>query len=640
MHRNFVTSLVLCSCISVFACHRSSPSVPPQENHERTSGHPTNNADPGNVVQTDPAIDEGPISDVTELQAVSVRKEQGVLADEIKLGDQKGDWQTEAFHESIQQHLKTLGETIEARDWPKQSSSQISDQFECSDLRPEASQLGQVFADENLTVYRSSPTFLAEMKHSGMTGLVDALRWLTAPFEKWTNPSVNFKVYKVTLNADFAESEMYVDTDGFGLGGGVQQNMAWICKWQQVAQNDWKLSSIGLMRFEEVLYPRSNDGKLFADCTESVLAANACFETHLRHGIDHWRLRIEERYGIDSVSLAGLAVGDVNGDGLDDLYFCDVGGLPNRLFVQRPDGAAADVSAEAGVDWLDRSYGALFSDLDNDGDQDLIVTASASLLLMENDGTGKFAGRARLQPYPTAHSLTAVDYNSDGRLDIYVCSYGNSFETFADSKTPLPWHDANNGAPNTMYRNEGDWKFKDVTAEVGLDENNRRYSYSASWDDFDNDGDQDLYVANDFGRNNLFVNQVNQMGRFHDAAEENGVEDISPGMSADWGDYNNDGRMDLYVGNMFSSAGNRVTFQDRFMSGLADELVGNYRRFARGNTLFRRDEDGAFDDVSFESGVTMGRWAWSSLFADINNDGWQDLLVTNGHVSGVQADDL
>ena len=360
---------------------------------------------------------------------------------------------------------------------------------------------------------------------------------------------------------------MYVDTDGVGQAGGVQQNMVWNCEWQRVAPDDWKLASIRLVHFEEVHYRRSPDGKLFSDCTKSALSGNECFKTHLRRGIDHWRLRIEERFGIDSVSLAGLAIGDVNGDGLDDFYFCDVGGLPNRLFVQRPDGTAVDASADAGVAWLDRSYGALFADLDNDGDQDLIVTASASLLLMENDGSGKFAVRARLQPYPTAQSLTAVDYDGDSRLDMYVCSYGNSFETFADSKTPLPWHDANNGAPNSLFRNEGNWKFKNVTTEVGLDENNRRYSYAASWDDFDNDGDQDLYVANDFGRNNLYLNRVDQTGRFRDVAKERGVEDISPGMSADWGDYDNNGWMDLYVSNMFSGAGNRVTFQDRFMSG-------------------------------------------------------------------------
>ena len=89
----------------------------------------------------------------------------------------------------------------------------------------------------------------------------------------------------------------------------------------------------------------------------------------------------------------------------------------------------------------------------------------------------------------------------------------------------LPWHDANNGAPNTMFRNEGDWNLKNVTAEIGLDEKHRRYSYAASWDDFDKDGDQDLYVANDFGRNNRFVNHVNKTGRFQDSDKAYGAED-------------------------------------------------------------------------------------------------------------------
>jgi hypothetical protein len=640
MRFEVVTSLAFCYCVLMSACHRSSPSLQRQGNEERISGHPTSHDDPADVVATHPATDERPVDGVVELEAVTARKPQGVLADEIKLGDQIGNWQTEAFHEFIKERLKTLGKQIETRQWQQQSRSLISDEFECSDLRPGTSQLDQVFTDENLTVFRSSPTFEAKSMHVGLAGLARSLRRLTAPFRETSVFAVNFKVYRVTLNADFAESEMHVDTDGAGPDGGVEQNMVWTCRWQQVAQNDWKLSSIRLMRFEEVHYRRSDDGKLFSDCTESVLSGNDCFQVHLRHGIDHWRLRIEARYKIDYAALTGLAVADVNGDGLDDLYFCDVGGLPNRLFVQQTDGTVVDVSAEAGVDWLDRSYGALFADLDNDGDQDLIVSVDVSLLVMQNDGRGKFKVATELRPNPYAQSLTVVDYDNDGLLDIYVTSYGNNYETFADDIAPLPYHNANNGAPNIMFRNQGDWRFHDVTDSLGLNENNRKYSLGASWDDFDNDGDQDLYVANDFGSNNLYVNDMNRSGRFVDQAKTYDVEDFSAGMSADWGDYNNDGWMDLYVGNMFSGAGNRIAIQDRFRVGASDEMIGRYRRFARGNTLFRNGHKAPMSDVSVDAGVWMGRWSWSSLFSDINNDGWQDLLVTNGHVTGVEPDDL
>lgn len=631
MRNLFVSTLILITGALLAACNRTTPSPANQGNNSEVSSL-TAAEDSTPKSNTDDSAEQG----ILELRSVAARQEQGVLADEIRLSDQKGEWKTEAFHESIKPHLKKLGRMFKSQRW-EDINQLIVERFLCSDLRPKNTQMNLAFEDKNFSVFRPTAALPLTAAQSGATGFLTSLQQLASPFKTNSQLSIHFKVFKVSLNGENAESEIYVDTDGIGQNGGVQQNMQWKCEWQRKEPDTWKLTSIRLAQFEEVHYRRSGDKKMFSDCTNSVLAANRCNEEQLQLGIDHWRLRIEERFGIDSVSLTGLAVADVNGDGLDDLYFCDAGGLPNRLFVQQQDGTAIDVSAAAGVDWLDRSRGALFADLDNDGDQDLIVSLGTSLLLMANDGTGKFSARARLHPHPTAQSLSAVDYNNDGRLDIYVCSYGNSLETFADSQTPMPWHDANNGASNSMFRSDGDWKFTDVTADVGLNENNLRYSYAASWEDFDNDGDQDLYVANDFGRNNLFVNDG---GHFRDSAPEFGVEDKSLGMSADWADYNNDGRMDLYIGNMFSGAGNRVTFQERFMTGSSAQLIQDYRHSARGNTLFQQQASNSFDDVSFVAGVTMGRWSWSSVFADINNDGWQDLIVTNGHVTGIDADDL
>ena len=150
--------------------------------------------------------------------------------------------------------------------------------------------------------------------------------------------------------------------------------------------------------------------------------------------------------------------------------------------------------------------------------------------------------------------------------------------------------------------------FVDVTSDVGLEHNNTRWSFAAAWQDFDQDGDQDLYVANDFGRNSLYRNEA---GKFSDVAASVGVEDMSGGMSVDWGDWNRDGRMDLYIGNMFSAAGNRVMYQRRFAAAHGKQTSG-LQRMARGNTLFTSGDDGKFQDNSDPLKVTMGRWAWGS----------------------------
>ncbi|MEZ5300141.1 MAG: VCBS repeat-containing protein [Verrucomicrobiales bacterium] len=176
-----------------------------------------------------------------------------------------------------------------------------------------------------------------------------------------------------------------------------------------------------------------------------------------------------------------------------------------------------------------------------------------------------------------------------------------------------------------------------------LDENNHRFSYAASWEDIDDDGDLDLYVANDFGRNSLYQNiaPIGKPPQFRDIAAESGTEDIAAGMSAAWGDYDADGRMDLYVANMFSSAGNRIVRQGRFLGGSGDGATrGAFLRHARGNSLFRNLGGARFADVSEQAGVTLGRWAWSSLFGDFNNDGYDDLFVANGFITQEDTGDL
>jgi hypothetical protein len=144
-------------------------------------------------------------------------------------------------------------------------------------------------------------------------------------------------------------------------------------------------------------------------------------------------------------------------------------------------------------------------------------------------------------------------------------------------------------------------------------------------------------VANDFGPNYLYQNRD---GSFVNVANTAGVVDIGSGMSVSWGDYNRDGLMDVYVGNMFSSAGMRVTLQPDFRRGEEADIRQIYQRLAKGNSLFANQGDGTFREVGAEAGVELGRWAWTSVFVDLNNDGWEDLLVANGYMTTDDTGDL
>jgi tetratricopeptide (TPR) repeat protein len=144
-------------------------------------------------------------------------------------------------------------------------------------------------------------------------------------------------------------------------------------------------------------------------------------------------------------------------------------------------------------------------------------------------------------------------------------------------------------------------------------------------------------VANDFGRKNLYRN--NGDGTFTDVAPQAGVEDIGAGMGICWFDYDNDGAEDLYVADMWSAAGSRVSMQEVFQKDAPEEVRALYRKHARGNSLFRNNGDG-FQDTSVSAGVEMGRWSWSCDAWDFDHDGFPDLYIANGMISGLSHEDL
>lgn len=576
-----------------------------------------------------------------------------LLAAKYALRDPVHDapWASEVANEQVGPQLSALAELIghgasgqallTVEDLAPLAATDVSS----ASLRP--ADLARVFDSPVASVWRSAKNdFGPAVK--GLDALSKTLATMTLPFAGGGDVHAKFKVIDVRLgsNASAAkddpaaetilETVAYLMIDGRAKDLELQQNATWHCTWRRAAQSKQPLLlSIEVVAFEENR-GRPSRPTLFQDNTQSAFGNCEAWSQQLTKGLDQWAGELDASLGGSIVGHEGIAVGDVDGDGLDDLYVCQSGGLPNRMFRHLPDGTVEDVSAAWGVDFLDQTRSALILDLDNDGDEDLVLAIDPWIVLLENLGpraVPRFAVVGRL-PGEGVTSLAAADIDNDGDLDIYACGY-----TLPDRSetTPVPYHDANNGRPNIMYRNDGKFAFTDVTKEVGLDENNRRFSFAASFEDFDNDGDQDLYVANDFGRNNLYRNDG---GKFHDVAAEAGVEDIAAGMGVSWADFDGDGLMDLYVSNMFSSAGERVTYQRNFRADLDETTRSLFQRHARGNSLFKNLGDGTFRDVSLESGTTMGRWAWGSKFVDFDNDGRPDIFVPNGFVTGEDPADL
>lgn len=565
-------------------------------------------------------------------EAHETHESAGEVTQENKVNpSEDSQWTSEEFAEAAGERLGQLLQLLEAAEPITADDLEgiTVEHVQSTDLRPPDLQVR--FSTEQLSVRHGSTESLKPAQ--GIEPLVAHLKLLNVPLEQAANIHSKSKLISVEQRSDrVIRTTAIVQRAGDTETGSLQQDAVWDCEWTTDDAHDEapRLTSVVLKSYEESEY-QSAAGHMFSDCTESVFQKELRFREQFLPGVDYWRSQTQKQYGVYPFGHHGISVGDVNNDGLDDLYTGQPSGLPNRLYLQNADGTVTDVAAKAGVDLLNRTQGVLLIDLDNDGDQDLVAVLDRLIIFMANDGDVRFTERNSV-PTSTPGALSAADFDNDGDLDIYVVNYGDRFRSH-----PEIYHDANNGGPNVMLRNDGDWNFTDATAATGLNSNNTRWSFAASWEDFDDDGDQDLYVANDFGRNNLYRNDN---GKFTDVASEYHVEDIAAGMSASWADYDHDGRMDLYVGNMFSSAGLRVTGQNRFQRNATQTIRDEFKRHARGNTLFRNTGSGTFEDVSVQAGVTVGRWAWASKFADLNNDSWEDLVVANGFVTSHQTKDL
>ncbi len=328
----------------------------------------------------------------------------------------------------------------------------------------------------------------------------------------------------------------------------------------------------------------------------------------------------------------GASVADLNNDGFLDLFSPGID--RNFLYLNRGDGTFEEAAARAGLEVTPEvGTSALFLDYDKDGDVDLFLAAVGKQMLFQNrlvpDGNLHFldvSEQAGISIPSYGFSSAAADVNRDGWPDIYLTSY-NKF----DEIRPEPFVGALNGTPNLLFINQGNGRFIEAAAEWGV--NDTRWSYATAFADLDDDGDLDLYVANDFaGGSRLYWNQLVQgEERFIEAAPEQGALDMGCGMGVSFGDYDNDGDLDLHVTNMSSIAGNRIL--DRlFPDESADGIF--LKKTAAGNSLYENLGNGKFRDRSAEAGPFVAGWAWGGGFIDFDNDGYEDLYTPNGFLSG------
>lgn len=322
---------------------------------------------------------------------------------------------------------------------------------------------------------------------------------------------------------------------------------------------------------------------------------------------------------------AAVSIVDFDRDGWQDLYVTNSGvGSHNALFRNKGDGTFEDQAALLGVADVNRpatgvSMGGVWGDFDNDGYEDLFLYKWGRPELLHNDsarGFTRVTERAGLPTWINANTAVWFDYDRDGRLDLFVGGYYPAdvdLWNLAHTRImPESFEYAQNGGRNYLFRNRGDGRFEDVTEAVGL--STRRWTLAAAAADVDHDGDPDLFVANDFGINELYLNESGT--RFREVGRAANVARVpKSGMNAAFGDVLNRGEWILFVSNI-SEPGVLIHGNDLWVPSHDSGDVPQYRNLAG------------------PMGVELAGFAFGAQFGDLNNDGWLDLFVTNGFVSG------
>jgi hypothetical protein len=365
---------------------------------------------------------------------------------------------------------------------------------------------------------------------------------------------------------------------------------------------------------------------------QTALSRHGFYFQEVSHqaGIDftHQGPTLDQKLGhiMPEVASMGAAVSivDFDRDGWPDIYATNSGeGSRNALYRNRGDGTFEEVASQLGIadvnqDGTGVSMGAVWGDYDNDGYEDLFLYKWGRPELFHNDGGKHFTrvtDTAKLPPWVNANTAIWFDYDGDGLLDLFIGGYYAEDVDLWHLKTtkmmPESFEYARNGGRKFLLHNLGSGRFEDVTEKVGI--NSRRWALAAAAADLRGTGHPDLFIANDYGVPELYLNDGS---RFREVGEQTGVS-FSPksGMNVSFGDVFNRGDFAVYISNISE-----------------DGIL------IQGNNLWVPEQGSAkaalrYENLARDMGVELGGWSFGAQFGDLNNDGTLDLYVANGYVS-------
>lgn len=339
---------------------------------------------------------------------------------------------------------------------------------------------------------------------------------------------------------------------------------------------------------------------------------------------------------------SGVAWGDYNNDGFVDLFFVNFKGNINdskakgqhALYQNNGDGTFRNITKQVGLDTPSYGMGAAWGDFDNDNDLDLYISNYGANQLYRNDGDKGFvdiSSQAGVANTGFGAGVTWSDFNRDGLIDLYVCNYvefindssmNSSMKKQYSTEIPFTINPSSyDAASNQLYQNNGDGTFTDVAKQAGVDNKNGR-SLVAAWFDFDNDGFQDLYIANDISENGVYHN--NQDGTFTDIGASSLAADYRGAMGLAVGDYDNDQDLDLFVTHWLAQE--NALFRNN--------VSMNWKTDDGKKKIFFVDEG----EIMGLGQISLRTVGWSTSFTDFDNDGLLDLWVVNGSTLQKESD--